>query len=420
MREDITLRDLIEMILKRKKVVCIITAIAMVISGVYGFFVVKPSYEATTVLLTNPIEKTQSEISEGISEMIDSLVDYPTMTIDTYKEQVINNTVLTNTINELQLTDANGVLIDWSALAKKISVNIVDKTNLLKIRVEDRDPERAAKIANAVSENFIEYISNNTRKFGEQATSVIEEQLKEEEKKLEKESKKVQEYLTSSHNVEQLKMEINSLYEKINTYNMELINIEKQILTDGESLKVLTGGKSSLGDIELSDNINLNIPLNDSLNHDIEVKINFSNELQKALVTIKVTEIETRLIQNQADKKSLEAKIKELEERLKNTQATLAEEEYKYNAVLRNYNLQANTYNAYLDRHKEALLAATSNIGESVIIISSPATIPLEASNHGKLFYLVIGTIVGGVLGILIAFIAAYWEESDPKKGVSR
>jgi len=107
-----------------------------------------------------------------------------------------------------------------------------------------------------------------------------------------------------------------------------------------------------------------------------------------------------------------------LEERLKNTQAVLADEEYKYNAIQRNYNLAEQTYNAYLDRHKEAVLAASSNIGESAIIVSSEATTPQYPSNHGKVFYLALGTFAGFMMGIFAAFILAYWKNTDPKNAL--
>lgn len=417
MREEINLRELIEMVLKRKWIICIITGIAVLISGIYSFFMMKPIYSATSTLLTNPIEKNQSDTSDGINAMMNSLVEYPVMTIDTYKEQVINNTVLTNTINELNYVNSSGTPMQWSELANKISVSIIDKTNLLKITVSDSEPEKAAKIANSVSENFIKYISNNTRKFGEQATSIIEEQLATEEKKMEEQSKKVQEYLNNSQNVEQIRMEIQGLYTKINSYKMDLISVEKQITSDSDTLKVLLEGKNTFSGIDLDNNFKINVPLdNDNSYQNMEISINSSNELQTALITIKATEIETRLIQNLAEKNSLQTKINELENTLKDIQTILTEEEYKYNAIQRNYNLAEQTYNAYLERHKEALLAATSNIGESTIIVSSPATIPLEPSGRGKTFYLAIGAFVGLLLGILFTLIFAYWDETDPQK----
>lgn len=416
MNEEITLRELIEMILKRKWLICIITAAAILLSGIYSFFILKPTYSASATLLANPIENKQTGITAGINEMVDSLAVFPDMTIDTYKEQVINSTVLTNTINELNLTNDSGEAIQWSTLAQKLSVEKVGNTNLLKITVKDKDPEMVAKIANSVADKFIKYVSDNTRKFGEQATAVIEEQLKNEESKLEEEAKKLKEYLANSQNIDQLKLEVQSLYNKIDSYNMQLIDTEKQIQSDTDALKVLLGGKDTFSDVNLDD-IKLNVPFdNSNSNQDLEISVKSGNELQDALVTIKATEIETRLVQNKAEKSSLEAKIKELEDRLKETQSLLAEEEYKYNAILRNYDLAEQTYNAYLDRHKEAVLAATSNIGESAIIVSAPATVPIEPSSRGKLFYLASGTLLGLMMGVLLALAVSYWKETDPRK----
>jgi uncharacterized protein involved in exopolysaccharide biosynthesis len=233
---------------------------------------------------------------------------------------------------------------------------------------------------------------------------------------MEEQSKKMQEYLAKSQNVQQIKMEIQALYDNITKYKMDLISAEKQIASDGEALKTLLQGKNTFSGISLDNEINFNVPLdNDNTYQNIEINISSSNELQKALITIKATEIETRLIQNQAEKNSLQTKVKELENRLIDTQTILAEEEYKYNAIQRNYNLAEQTYNAYLDRHKEALVTATSNIGESTIIISSPATIPIEPSSHGKLFYIAIATFLGLFMGVFIALFGAYWKKTDPQ-----
>ena len=414
MRDEITLRDLINIIFKRKMLICIVTAVALFISGIYSFFIMEPEYSASTTLLANPIENKQIDLASGITEMIDSLAIYPNMTIDTYKEQVINSTILTDVINEFNLTDSKGKKVQWRILADKVSADVIKNTNLLKITVKNKDPEMAVKIANSVSDKFIKYISDNTRKFGEQAKSIIEESLNEEKMKLEEESKKLQEYLANSQNIEQIRLEIQSLNGKINTYNMQLVDVEKQINTDSEALSVLLNGQKKLGNVNLDNenNVKLNIGLDDSnSSQEMEIEINSSNDLKNSLIIIKTTEIETRLIQNLAEKTSLEEKIKELEVRLKDMRTLLAEEEYKYNTVQRNYNLVEQTYNAYLDRHKKAVLAATSDVGESSIIVSEQATIPIEPSNHGKFFYLAVGTFLGLMIGITIALILGYLQE---------
>ena len=416
MREDITLREIIAMVLGRKWLICIITAIAVIISGVYSFFILEPTYNASATLLAKPIESNRINMANGISEMIDSLGVYPNMTIDTYKEQVLSSNVLKNTIYDLKLTNSQGEPMQWSNLAKKISVDVVNNTNLLKISVNDKDPELAANIANSVAENLIKNITDNTKKFGEHANSVIEELLYKEEVKLDEQAKKLQMYLANSQNIEQIKIEVQSLFNKINAYNMSLVDIEKQIETDKKALDNLLDGKSTFSGIDLEKDISINIPINNDITYEnMDININSTDKLHDALIIIKATDIETRLIQNIAEKESLEVKINELEARLIQAQTILAEEEYKYNAILRNYSLMEQTYNAYLDRHKEAVLATTSNIGESAIIITAPATIPIEKSNHGKLYYLAIGTMAGLIMGVLFALIVAYWKETDTK-----
>jgi len=415
MNQELSIRDLIELIIKRKWLVCITTIIAILLSGIYSFFILKPSYNASVTLLVKPIEDKKSSMSD-INGMIDSLTVYPNMTIDTYKEQVINNVVLSGTIKDLQLKNPDGELIQWSSLAGKISVDKIGNTNLLKVTVSDGDPQKAAKIANSIADNFISYISNNTRKFGEQAMLIIEERLGEEENKLKEEALKLKEYLSNSNNIEQLKMEVKSLLDIINNYNLMLIDVEKQIQTDSKALEDLLNGNTAYV-ANNQDEIMYNIPLdNNEESNDVDIIISSASDLKTALLTIKTSEIESRLIENKAEKASLENKIEELLARLNDTQAILAEEEYKYNTILRNYNLAEQTYNAYLDRHKEAVVAATSSIGEYAIIVSSPATIPVHPSNHGKLFYLIIGAAAGIFAGMFFALIVGYWKATEPKK----
>jgi len=415
MREDITIRELIEMILKGKWLICIITAASILLSGIYSFFKVVPVYSATATLLANPIKGSDGNLTKGIDEVINSLAKYPDMTIDTYKEQFINYTVLNDTIKELELTDQEGNPIRWDLLAKRIKVDIVNNANLLAVTVNDTNPEKAAKIANALANNFIDYISNNTKQIGEQSISFIEEQLKEEEKKLEEQSKIMQEYLANSHNVEQLKMEVETLYNQINNYDMQLIDVEKQIESDKVALDDVLKMQEDFTGIALDDSVDISIPLNSDEQY-IEMNIDSNNKLQKALLTIRTTEIQTRLIQNLAEKESLQSKLKDLKSRLKETQTLLAEEEYKYESIIRNYELAKQAYNAYIDRYNEALVVATSNFGKSALILASPAAIPVEPSNRGKVYYLAMGAIVGFMIGILVAFVVGYWKETDPRK----
>lgn len=50
MEEEISLRELIEVILKYKKTIIIVTLAATLVAAVFSFFIIKPAYEATTTL----------------------------------------------------------------------------------------------------------------------------------------------------------------------------------------------------------------------------------------------------------------------------------------------------------------------------------------------------------------------------------
>jgi len=415
MEEEISLRELIEIMLKGKKLIAIITIATIILGGIVGF-IADPTYDATAVLLTSPISGNTIN-SASVNGIIDSMGTYPSMTLETYKEQLINPTVLGNTIQNLNLVDSEGEPVEINTLAQKISVSTVDKTNLIRVTVSDKDPAKAAAIANEISTEFIKFISANTRRMGEQATSIIEEQMVVEEKKLQEQSKRLQEYLAGSQNIDQLKQEASSLSGQINSYKSNLHNVEKQISSDVEALKVLTKDKGTATGINLDD-IKVNIPVNGgSSNQELQIELSEGGALQDSLLTIKVTEIETRLVQNLAEQNAINGKLTEMEDRLKEVQSIIAEEEYKYSAIERDYNLALNTYKAYQDRHKEAVVAAASDIGETAIIVSSQAIEPLYPSSHGTLFYAAIGGVLGMMIGVFVVFFKAYWTSSDPKNG---
>lgn len=437
--KDINLRGLIEIIFKGKIIIAVITAITILLSGIASTLLAKPLYSASAVLLTNPIEKNQNAMTDEVNNLIESMGQYPEMTVETYKQQFINPIVLGNTISKLKLVDKKGNPMDKNVLANNITVSIEGNTDLLKVEVKDSDPNIAVSIANALSEEFINFISDNSKALGEQATSIIEDQIKSEKEKLEEQAKNIQDYLRNSPDIDQMKSEIDMLNDQLVSYKSDMYDVEKQISSDKDTLETFKRGQGNSSNLE--SDIKINIPI-DADNHNDTNKINENktdksnqtndvnqassqvvldisdnNNLQSALLTMKITEVETRLIQKIAEQKALQTEITDMESELEKKKSSLVEEEYKYNTIKRNYDLAEQTYNAYLDRHKGAIITAASNIGNSAIIISSPADISLiNTSGYGKGFYLVAGAVLGFMIGIFVVIFIAYWKYSDPKE----
>jgi len=126
--EEISLRELIEALLKRKKVIALITLVCIVLSGIASFFILDPSYEATSMLRLNGVP----------------------VGIEDYTAQITNYEVLSKTIANLNLQEQE---IDTESLKKMITINPIEDTNLIEITAKNNDADLAAQIANEIAVN---------------------------------------------------------------------------------------------------------------------------------------------------------------------------------------------------------------------------------------------------------------------------
>ena len=135
MEENISLKELLSTITKRKELILSVAFIAMIISGTVSYFFITPTYEATTQILVNNSRNEQS------------LYNY---------NEVQTNLQLINTYNAIIKSPAiiNKVLVDLNLdmttaeLIGKIAVMNEKNSQVVTISVQDKDPEIAALIAN--------------------------------------------------------------------------------------------------------------------------------------------------------------------------------------------------------------------------------------------------------------------------------
>jgi succinoglycan biosynthesis transport protein ExoP len=139
--DEISLREIIEVVWNGKWIILFVTIFAVVTSGIVSFFVLDPVYEArSTVMINNPESDKQ-------------------LSLQAYKEQVANHAIMSRTISDLNLHDQD---ITISRLRDKINAEIVKDTNLIRITVSDNDPTLAANITNAVTNEFVAFMSTQS------------------------------------------------------------------------------------------------------------------------------------------------------------------------------------------------------------------------------------------------------------------
>lgn len=145
MGEEISIQEIFQILKKRSVLILSLTAIAMIIVGIISFFLITPTYEASSQILVNQSDK-------GNNLYDSNEVATNVQLIKTYSVIIKSPTVLEKVKDELDLD----LTID--ELNEKISVSSEDDSQIMNITVDDESIELAVKIANKTAEVFQEEI----------------------------------------------------------------------------------------------------------------------------------------------------------------------------------------------------------------------------------------------------------------------
>jgi capsular polysaccharide biosynthesis protein len=141
MEETISLRELMETLKKRMRLIVFITVLAALISGVVSYFILTPIYQASTQLLVNQSKKDQ--------QMYDfNQVQANLQLVNTYSVIIKSPTVLEKVIKDLKLN------MTPDKLNQKITVETEQNSQVLNVSVQDPNPHKAVLIANKIAEVF--------------------------------------------------------------------------------------------------------------------------------------------------------------------------------------------------------------------------------------------------------------------------
>lgn len=141
--DAIDLLEILRIIRKRLWIIILLTVMAVVISGLLSYFFLDKIYQTSTTLM---VSKTQSD-STNVLQYNDVLLNQKL--VKTYSEIAKSNRVLDKVIEKLELNVSAG------ELRKKITVNSVQDTEIIRISVEDLDPQFATDLANGIAVIFM-------------------------------------------------------------------------------------------------------------------------------------------------------------------------------------------------------------------------------------------------------------------------
>lgn len=146
---EIDLTILLRKIWDRKAIILLVTLIFTAGALAYSLFVATPKYQSTTrVYVVN--QKDDKAVTAQDIQLGNFLVK-------DFKEIILSNKVMSDVVSNNNLTISSG------ELAKKISVDAPKDTRILSITVEDKNPEVASSLANAVRDEAAKQIKQVTK-----------------------------------------------------------------------------------------------------------------------------------------------------------------------------------------------------------------------------------------------------------------
>ena len=139
--EEIDLRDLLELFWSKKVIILICILVAILIGAIYSFNFVEPKYQSSTKIVLSQITDVEDE-NRNSTSINASDITLNQKLVDTYTQIITTDSVLSQVIDELGIEDT------VASLRKNISVSAVNDTQVLKITVNNKNPETAKNIAN--------------------------------------------------------------------------------------------------------------------------------------------------------------------------------------------------------------------------------------------------------------------------------
>jgi chain length determinant protein (polysaccharide antigen chain regulator) len=173
MQEEISLRDLIEVIIKGKKLIIGITIFALIIAAIFSFLVIKPSYETKATILVNN-NSFQQEAGKELGAYLNEVVS-----TQVYSQRIKSQQFLKQVIEKKDLKE-------WTVrrLQNNLKVEYEKDSKLVTLTLKGNDPELIHKTLELIVTESNTYIGESISNRLLSVANQYKDQLGEEKEKL--------------------------------------------------------------------------------------------------------------------------------------------------------------------------------------------------------------------------------------------
>lgn len=423
--DEINLREYIQVIVKRSKLIIGIFLVAVVAAAIYNLFLPKV-YQASASIMIMPsrIQSALSPTSISLVTEKDSKGEYtgqrPAISIATHEVLLKSSIVLERVITKLKTKDNNQEDFTIEGLSGSLKVENLEETNILKLTATGIKPVLAIDIVNIWADEYARYSAEIIRgEVGDSGDFVVE-QFDLAEKNLVKAEMEVKNF-KDQYQLNLMQAELKIKKGKLNREKGELANSEIVLKTKEDSLKQLET------ELEKQERfIVVSKAITDDILWQDVIKGSGAKDLdKKKLRSEKLNpiyqELETRLVNTKIELNTLRPKIEHLRRSIKRTDneiSILAKEvneiDFKLTLLTRQVAINKKNYNDLSGRVYEARIAKALELGEVKIV--SEAFEPRFPIAPNRRKNVAIAGVVSLAIGVFMAFCLEFWQKSEDVK----
>lgn len=385
--EQISISEIINILIKRKKLIVGITLGFLILGILSSFVFTKQKYVSELSLEINNIEtKVIPPAGEAGTayNVLESITNTNDMEFDDYLKEITSDEVLNRTIKDLKLGDT----YTRGSLKSDLAVSADPELKTINLRIISKSPKEGAEIVNKIGENFAEHITNISQENSLQTLEIIEKQMEIEKEKYAESLKEYKEAMKNTGSAYELELEIEAVYQQLTEYKLSLndLEIKKEGIIAALEKSTSSGGNSS------------GMILRPSASSDYI----YLDSSKKAL--------EVDLAETEARMKSTQDKIKDLQEEIKDVQIDYQEVEFAESVVRQKVDLTKQSYEVFSRKYQELNMASSIDVGGISINTLSEATPEGRAVGTRKSIKLGIFLMLGIMSGVIASFIVEYMD----------
>ncbi len=383
--EEISLKEILNMLSKWRGLIAILTITAIAASAFFTSFFVVPIYKSSAVLMVTHDDAQRTLRNQNDLEDVVAQVSRPQeMTINTYLAQMNNQALLERVIEKLELP------YSVQKLSTLIKASAMRDTRLIDVAVEHNDPYTAALIANTLSAEFIEFISDINQQRMKKSVEFLQEQRDEVNKQMIEKMNMYNEYETDPRSSHIVQMELNSRLNDAIKYQSQIIH------TQIEYERLLAGQNELASRLEQEPAVQLVFNQDGSL---IE-------EASPLYLSLRQTydQKQVELMEKHTLIASMNRAVILLEKQFKDLQTELNEKLAYERAMQTDIQLLEKNYSLFTERIAQAQVAQALDMGENNLTLVSSAVVPMNPIKPNKMLNIAIAGILGLMASVMLAF----------------